>query len=52
MGASGHATAKVRHEKPVGWINASAQAAADGAHHTLRVVRDYVNADLAKRLFA
>ena len=35
-------------EKPVGWINASAHAAADGAHHTLRVVLDYVNADLVE----
>jgi NAD(P)H-dependent FMN reductase len=35
-------------EKPVGWINSSAQAAADGAHHTLRVVLDYVNADVVE----
>jgi NAD(P)H-dependent FMN reductase len=36
------------YEKPVGWINASAQAAADGAHHTLRVVLDYINADVVE----
>ena len=36
------------YEKAVGWINASAQAAGDGAHQTLRVVLDYVNADLVE----
>jgi chromate reductase len=34
--------------KPVGWINASAQGAADGAHHTLRVVLGYVSADIVE----
>ncbi len=36
------------YQKPVGWINASAHGAADGAHHTLRVVLDYVNADVVE----
>jgi chromate reductase len=34
--------------KPVGWINASAHGAADGAHHTLRVVLGYVSADIVE----
>ena len=34
------------YEKPVGCINASAQGAAEGAHRTLRVVLEYVNADI------
>jgi NAD(P)H-dependent FMN reductase len=36
------------HDKPIGWINASAHGAADGAHNTLRVVLDYVNADVVQ----
>ncbi len=46
--ATGRQVASRLYEKPVGWINASAQAAADGAHHTLRVVLDYVNADVVE----
>jgi chromate reductase, NAD(P)H dehydrogenase (quinone) len=34
--------------KPVGWINGSAHGAADGAHHTLRVVLGYVSADIVE----
>jgi chromate reductase len=36
------------YEKPVGFINASAQGAAKGAHDTLRVVLGYVSADLVE----
>jgi NAD(P)H-dependent FMN reductase len=36
------------YRKPVGWINASAQGAADGAYDTLRVVLGYVSAGLVK----
>jgi chromate reductase len=36
------------YDKPVGFINPSAHAAADGAHATLRVVLGYVTADIVE----
>ena len=36
------------YEKPVAFINASAHAAAEGAHSTLRVVLGYVTADIVE----
>jgi len=36
------------HRKPVGYTNASAHGAAQGAHATLRVVLGYVNADIVE----